>query len=192
MNIFEAVVLLSPDISSNVRNSCLDNLVKIINERSGKVIDSEDWGLRDLSYKIDHFSKAFYNFYQIEIEGDKIENIKKSNEIGGFYGEKDIEAFKSILKDYTVNNQFDNEKLYNSFNEAEKKSIDTLTDINVDMTPMAKYVSNIIQIIKGFIYCSCSKYIIYWICFRINGNIKYTVRYDDYYYCSNKYGYSCR
>ena len=77
MSKFEAVVLLSPEIPSNVRTSCLDNLEKIINEKSGKIINNEDWGLRDLSYKIDHYSKAFYNFYQIEIEGHKIESIKK-------------------------------------------------------------------------------------------------------------------
>ena len=78
MNNFEAVVLLSPEISSKVRSSCLENLVNIINDNSGKIISTEDWGLRDLSYKIEHYSKAFYNFYQIEIEGDKIESIKKS------------------------------------------------------------------------------------------------------------------
>ena len=78
MNNFEAVVLLRPEIPTVVKNSCLDNLEKLINEKTGKIINNEDWGLRDLSYKIDHFSKAFYNFYQIEIEGDKIEGIKKT------------------------------------------------------------------------------------------------------------------
>ena len=78
MNNFEAVVLLSPEISPTIRSSCLDNLKKVISEKSGQIINSEDWGLRDLSYKIDHYSKAFYNFYQIEIEGDKIESIKKT------------------------------------------------------------------------------------------------------------------
>ena len=77
MNNFEAVLLLSPEISPTIRNSCLDNLKKAISEKSGKIINNEDWGLRDLSYKINHYSKAFYNFYQIEIEGDKIESIKK-------------------------------------------------------------------------------------------------------------------
>ena len=77
MNNFEAVVLLSPEISPTIKSSCLDNLEKMITEKSGKVINNEDWGLRDLSYKIDHYSKAFYNFYQIEIEGNKIESIKK-------------------------------------------------------------------------------------------------------------------
>jgi small subunit ribosomal protein S6 len=78
MNKFEAVVLLSPEITSNLRVSCLDNLEKMINGNSGKIINNEDWGLRDLSYKMDHYSKAFYNFYQIEIEGDKIESIKRT------------------------------------------------------------------------------------------------------------------
>jgi small subunit ribosomal protein S6 len=77
MNNFEAVVLLSPEITSNAKSSCLENLEKIINDKSGKIISSEDWGLRDISYKIGNFSKAFYSFYQIELDGDKIEGIKK-------------------------------------------------------------------------------------------------------------------
>jgi len=78
MKNFEAVLLLSSEISSKSRSDCLDNFTKIIIDNSGKILDSEDWGLRDLSYKINNFSKAFYSFYQIEIEGDKIENIKRN------------------------------------------------------------------------------------------------------------------
>jgi small subunit ribosomal protein S6 len=78
MKNFEAVLLLSSEISSKSRSNCLDNFTKIIIDNSGKILDSEDWGLRDLSYKINNFSKAFYSFYQIEIEGDKIENIKRN------------------------------------------------------------------------------------------------------------------
>ena len=44
---------------------------------SGSIFSEEDWGLRDLSYKIKNFKKAFYKFYQLEIEGSKIQNIKK-------------------------------------------------------------------------------------------------------------------
>jgi len=78
MKNFEAVLLLSSEISSKSRSDCLNSFTKIIIDNSGKILDSEDWGLRDLSYKINNFSKAFYSFYQIEIEGDKIENIKKN------------------------------------------------------------------------------------------------------------------
>ena len=78
MKKFEAVLLLSPEISSKSRNECNDTFIKMINDNSGTIVNNEDWGLRDLSYKITNFSKAFYNFYQIEIEGNKIEKIKKT------------------------------------------------------------------------------------------------------------------
>ena len=78
MNNFEAVVLLSPEISSNVRSSCLNNLEKIINEKSGKIINNEDWGLRDLSYDINKYKKAFYKFFQLEINGSFIQKISKT------------------------------------------------------------------------------------------------------------------
>tara|TARA_X000000368_G_scaffold404050_1_gene379681 strand:- start:18 stop:344 length:327 start_codon:yes stop_codon:yes gene_type:complete len=78
MKNFEAVLLLSPEISSKSRNDCLESFTKIISDHAGKILNTEDWGLRDLSYKINNSSKAFYNFYQIEIEGNKIELIKKT------------------------------------------------------------------------------------------------------------------
>tara|TARA_Y100000768_G_C23783856_1_gene589316 strand:- start:419 stop:745 length:327 start_codon:yes stop_codon:yes gene_type:complete len=78
MNKFEAVLLLSPEITSKSRSDLNDIFKNNIKDNSGKIVDNEDWGLRDLSYKISNFSKAFYNFYQIEIEGKKLESIKKS------------------------------------------------------------------------------------------------------------------
>ena len=78
MSKFEAVLLLSPEISSTLRKDIVNNFNAIISESSGKIVETEDWGLRDLSYKINNFSKAFYNFFQIEVDGNKIENIKKN------------------------------------------------------------------------------------------------------------------
>ena len=77
MSKFEAVLLLSPEISTSVRKDIINFFIKTISDNTGKIIDTEDWGLRDLSYKIDNLSKAFYDFFQIEIDGMKIENIKK-------------------------------------------------------------------------------------------------------------------
>ena len=78
MQNFEAVLLLSPEISSNLKSDCLNNFTKMITDNSGEILGKEDWGLRDLSYKINNISKAFYNFYQIKIEGKRLELIKKT------------------------------------------------------------------------------------------------------------------
>ena len=78
MNKFEAILLLSPEISSSYKKKLSSDFEKLIKENSGVIINTEDWGLRDLSYNIGNFSKSFYNYYQIEIEGSKIESIKKN------------------------------------------------------------------------------------------------------------------
>tara|TARA_Y100001970_G_scaffold48479_1_gene61428 strand:+ start:16046 stop:16381 length:336 start_codon:yes stop_codon:yes gene_type:complete len=78
MKKFEAVILLSPDVSSSSRKKQDEVFTKLIENNSGKIINTEDWGLRDLSYKIENFSKAFYSYFQVEIDGDKIDNVKKT------------------------------------------------------------------------------------------------------------------
>ena len=78
MSKFEAVILLSPDLSSANLKKQEDSFKKLLIELSGSIFSKEDWGLRDLNYKIKNFKKAFYKFYQLEIEGSKIQNIKKN------------------------------------------------------------------------------------------------------------------
>ena len=77
MNKFEAVLLLSPELATQSLNKESDNFKNQISSNMGQVINEEDWGLRDLSYNINKFKKAFYNYYQIEINGDKLDLIKK-------------------------------------------------------------------------------------------------------------------
>jgi small subunit ribosomal protein S6 len=78
MNKFEAVLILSPEISTTIRSDICEDFTKQVKNYTGEIINTEDWGLRDLSYKIGNNSKAFYNYFQIEIDGNNIENIKKN------------------------------------------------------------------------------------------------------------------
>ena len=78
MNKFEAIILLSPEISTSSKKKLSNDFEKIIKDNSGLIVNTEDWGLRDLSYNIANFSKSFYHYYQIEMDGTKIENIKKN------------------------------------------------------------------------------------------------------------------
>ena len=78
MSKFEAVILLNPDLSSENLKKQEESFKKQLIELNGSVFSKEDWGLRNLNYKIKNFKKAFYKFYQLEIEGSKIQNIKKN------------------------------------------------------------------------------------------------------------------
>tara|TARA_B100000945_G_C20221230_1_gene520694 strand:- start:493 stop:819 length:327 start_codon:yes stop_codon:yes gene_type:complete len=77
MNKFEVVLIYSPELTSQKIKSEIDKIKKFVSDKSGKIIQEEDWGLRDLSYNIKKFKKAFYKFLQIEIEGSILDTIKK-------------------------------------------------------------------------------------------------------------------
>ena len=77
MNKFEAVVLFNPDLSNLIIEKEEKNITDNIESTQGKIISTEDWGLKDLSYNINNYKKAFYKFYQVEINGSSIENLKK-------------------------------------------------------------------------------------------------------------------
>ena len=77
MNKFEIVLMYSPDLATNVLNSEINNFKSKLTSQSAKIINEENWGLRDLSYSINKFKKAFYNFLQIEASGDIVKNLSK-------------------------------------------------------------------------------------------------------------------
>lgn len=78
MNKFEVVILLSPETTSQGINDDIKLFKDLITSNTGKIINEEDWGLRELSYNILKFKKAFYKFFQIEISSDSIDKIKKN------------------------------------------------------------------------------------------------------------------
>ena len=77
MNKFEVVLLINPEVATNILEKEIENFKSKLNFQSGKVINEENWGLRDLSYSINKFKKAFYRFLQIEAPGSLVKNISK-------------------------------------------------------------------------------------------------------------------
>ena len=58
-------------------NSEIDNFKSKLSHNLQNIVNEENWGLRDLSYNINKFKKAFYNFFQIEASGKIIKDINK-------------------------------------------------------------------------------------------------------------------
>ncbi len=77
MNKFEVVLILNPDLSTNILDNEIDEFKTKLNNHSAKIIDEENWGLRDLSYTIYKYKKAFYRFFQLETTGSIVREISK-------------------------------------------------------------------------------------------------------------------
>ena len=77
MNKFEIVLIFSPDLATATLKSEFEKLKSKLTSQSANIINEENWGLRDLSYNINKFKKAFYKFLQIEASGQIIKDLSK-------------------------------------------------------------------------------------------------------------------
>ena len=77
MNKFEVVLILNPELSTNSLDKEISEFKSNLEAHSAKIINEENWGLRDLSYRINKFKKAFYRFFQIETSGSIVKEISK-------------------------------------------------------------------------------------------------------------------
>ncbi len=77
MTKFEVVLIYNPDLSTSIMDAELDSFKTKLSSESTKIINEENWGLRDLSYSINKYKKAFYKFLQIEASGNIIKKISK-------------------------------------------------------------------------------------------------------------------
>lgn len=97
--------------------------------------------------------------YQLQLEynsnpGDKRVNpaadyikatIKHIKKLKSQYNENDVEILEKILKDFAPNGEIDIDKLYNSFNSAEKESIKLLQDLKNTETEKAEFTAAVIR-----------------------------------------------
>ena len=77
MNKFEAVLIFSPELATSKLNDEINKFKSNLEAHTAKIINEENWGLRDLSYSINKFNKAFYRFFQIEATGSIVKEINK-------------------------------------------------------------------------------------------------------------------
>ena len=77
MNKFEIVLIFNPDLATTVLDKEYENFKSKLVSQSAVIVNEEDWGLRELSYTINKYKKAFYKFVQIEVSGKIIQNLSK-------------------------------------------------------------------------------------------------------------------
>jgi len=97
--------------------------------------------------------------YMIQLEYDSNQGSKQVNPAAEYlkttikhidegksqFGERDANMLQSILKEFAPDGNIDNEKLYKSFNEAEKSAIKDIRGVNESLREKAEYTASIIR-----------------------------------------------
>ena len=81
MNCYEHTLIAKQDLQESQAQSLLEKYKNIISQNSGKVLKTENWGLRNFSYKIKNNKKGFYFHIKFTGVGKTIEELEKAGNI---------------------------------------------------------------------------------------------------------------
>ena len=76
MNCYEHTLIAKHDLSESQNQKLVSKYEDIINKNLGKVLKTENWGLRTLAYKIKNNKKGFYfHIYQLVFDFDFLTSL---------------------------------------------------------------------------------------------------------------------
>jgi|TARA_B100002003_G_scaffold173634_1_gene161482 small subunit ribosomal protein S6 len=83
MNNYEHTFITKQDLSESQAKKTVSKYEDIIKANSGKILKTEEWGLRNLSHRIKNNKKGFY--FHIKFNGTRkiIEKLEKAENIDG-------------------------------------------------------------------------------------------------------------
>ena len=81
MNCYENTIITKHDLSEAQTKGILTKYESIIKSNDGKIIKTEEWGLRNLSQQIKNSRKGFYFHIKFEGLGKTIDEIEKAANI---------------------------------------------------------------------------------------------------------------
>ena len=81
MNLYEHTIIARQDISPTQIKSLKEKYSKLIHENKGNLVQTQEWGLLNLSYLIKKNKKGNYIHFKIEGSGGLIKELEKNERI---------------------------------------------------------------------------------------------------------------
>ena len=81
MNCYEHTFIAKPDLRENQSQQIIDKYTDIIKKNSGKVLKTEEWGLKSFIRNIKNNKKGFYFHIKLEGIGKTIKELERAENI---------------------------------------------------------------------------------------------------------------
>ena len=81
MNSYEHTFIAKQDLSESQIKKLIEKYENIISNNQGKILKTENWGLRNLSYEIRKNKKGFYYHIKFQGLGDTIQKLEENENI---------------------------------------------------------------------------------------------------------------
>ena len=81
MNYYEHTIIAKQELSENQIKKIVEKYEALIKKNSGKIIKTEEWGLRNFARKIKNNRKGFYLHIKFEGVGKTVEELEGAENI---------------------------------------------------------------------------------------------------------------
>jgi len=68
---YEIMYILKPELSADAVKAASADLQKLLTDNGAKIVDVNEWGLRDLAYAIEKENKGYYVVLKFEVSDNK-------------------------------------------------------------------------------------------------------------------------
>ena len=77
MSHYEIVFLIRPDVATTQVDAVTTRITETITKQSGTVVKTEQWGLRNLAYRLKKYKKAYYTMLGITMDGQGLAEVER-------------------------------------------------------------------------------------------------------------------
>lgn len=78
MRKYETLLLFSPELSTEERQTLMDNFTAIIDREQGQVAEVDDWGSRELAYLVDKQTRGHYIRLEYAAPGTCVTELERN------------------------------------------------------------------------------------------------------------------
>lgn len=75
MNKYELTLVLDGKSGTAKKKKVTEGLEKIVSLFKGKIVDSKDWGVKDMTYKIGKSESGLYLFFSLELDPKGVKSV---------------------------------------------------------------------------------------------------------------------
>lgn len=77
-NFYEVTFITRPDVATTQVDAVTTKITDIITKHDGKIVKSEQWGLRNLAYRLNKYKKGYYTMLGIELPGSALAEVERN------------------------------------------------------------------------------------------------------------------
>lgn len=77
MKKYEVMYIINASVEEEKRAALIESLSGIITNQGGAIVKTDEWGMRDFAYAIDHMNKGYYVVTTFEADNDCVKEFDR-------------------------------------------------------------------------------------------------------------------